>query len=108
MKKLILGIFAGFILTCILSFSYYEYVVKKNTAEVEYMDGLYIFTDSKPVSEFEYLGTSKVTFGLGSTQYSSVRNMLIKKIKKEYKDANGVIFHFENGGTDKADAILIK
>lgn len=84
-----------------------DYVAKKNTAEVDQYQGVYVFTDSKPVGEYDYLGTVKVSMSL-SGQYASVRDALIKKAKKEYPNANGIIFNFKDGGTDKADAILIK
>lgn len=67
----------------------------------------YIFVDSEPVSEYEYLGSTKCKIAF-SVQYQSVRDKLIKKVKKQYPKANGVIFHFHDGGTDLADAIYIK
>jgi len=44
----------------------------------------------------------------GSGQYQSVRDKLIKKLRKEYPEANGAIFNFHDGGTDMCDAIRIK
>lgn len=86
----------------------YAYDVRSNTAEVEQMDGLYIFVDSKPVKEYDYLGTEKVGVSMGSGQYRDVRDKLIKKIKKEYPQAQGILIHFAEGGADKADAIKFK
>lgn len=73
------------------------------------MQGLYIFTDCKPLYEYEYLGSVKngARFA-GSSQYQPVRDGLIKKIKSDYPQADGVIFHFVNGAADKADAIKFK
>lgn len=86
-----------------------NYESKNSTAEVEQMQGLYIFTDARPVKEYEYLGTEKANFSLmGSGQYQDVRDKLIRKIKKEYPKANGIIFQFKDGGTDRADAIQFK
>ncbi len=85
------------------------YDVKKGTAEVEQYQGLYVFTDSKPVSEYEYLGTVKLTFRIGNSgQYQSVRDVMIKKCKKDYPQADGIIMIFKDGGTDRADAIKFK
>ncbi len=85
------------------------YDVKKGTAEVDQYQGVYVFTDSKPVSEYEYLGTVKLTFRIGNSgQYQSVRDVMIKKAKKDYPEADGIIMIFKDGGTDRADAIKFK
>lgn len=83
------------------------YEVKKSTAEVSQVQGLYIFTDSTPVSEYEYLGTVNASIGM-SGQYTDVKNSLIKKTKKEYADADGIIIYLVTGSTDKADVIKFK
>lgn len=92
----------------LISFTVIKYDAKINTAEVEQYEGIYVFVDSKPVREYEYLGTEKVIFTLGSGQYRDIRDKLIRKVKKEYPQANGIIFHFNEGAADKADAIKIK
>lgn len=109
MKKQVMALLAGVALMSTLAFRTLNYEIKSSSAEVEQMQGLYIFTDSKPVKEFEYLGTEKVGMMLGSPQYAEIRDKLIKKVKKEYPKANGVVFHFGGqGGADRADAILLK
>lgn len=81
----------------------------KATAEVNQLQGLYVFTDSKPVAAYDYLGTVKNgTRIAGSAQYQPVRDRLIKKIKEDFPNAEGVIFSFVNGAADKADAIKFK
>lgn len=107
MKKIIIGIITGSFLTVLLAASTVNYQLKKSTAEVEQIEGLYIFSDSKPVLEYEYLGTVKASIGW-DTQYQGVRNKLIKKAKKDFPNADGLIFHFKSGGTDRCDAIKIK
>ncbi|MFN4247552.1 MAG: hypothetical protein ACK4EY_07500 [Flavipsychrobacter sp.] len=82
-----------------------SYEPRNSTAEVEQVQGCYIFIDSRPVKEYKYLGTVKSTFSWGSGQYQDVRDKLIKRIKKEYPEADGIIFHFHDGGQDRADAI---
>ena len=60
--------------------------IKNNTSEVNQFEGLLIFTDSKPVKSYEYLGTVKSnTGGFGGSQYEDVRKRLIKNSKKEIK-----------------------
>jgi len=107
MKKLILGSIIGIILSTTVAFTLANYEPKKSTGEVEQMQGLYIFTDSKPVLEYEYLGTVKASMGMDS-QYQGVRDKLVKKAKKDYPDADGLIMQFKSGGTDKCDAIKFK
>ena len=106
MRKLFIGGLIGLSLTMMFAFAT-TYQPKENTAEVEQMEGLYIFTDSKPVMDYEYLGTLKASIGF-SSQYQSVRNKLVKKAKKKYPEAEAVIFHFKAGGTDRCDAIKYK
>ncbi|MBR9859803.1 hypothetical protein GYB22_03460 [bacterium] len=79
--------------------------VKPNVAEVDQIHGCYVFIDSKPMKEYEYLGTVKKIMTWGTGQYQDVRDALLKKAKKEYPDANGMIFHFHDGGADEVDAI---
>ena len=97
---LILMVLSGF-----TTISVYE--IKNNTAEVEQYQGINIFTDSKPVQEYVYLGTVNSTFSMDS-QYTGVRDRLLKKVRKTYPNANGVILRFTSGGTDSADAIRFK
>ncbi len=107
MKKIIFGGIIGITLTTIVAFKIANYEPKKATGEVEQMQGLYIFTDSKPVLEYEYLGTVKAIIGWDS-QYQGVRDKLISKAKKEFPSADGVIMQFKSGGTDRCDAIKFK
>lgn len=108
MKKLILGILIGVSFTALIGAGVVDYVVSKKTAEVTTIQNLKIFTDSEPVTEYDYLGTVNLTIGTFSGQYEPVRNGLIKKAKKEYPQAEGIILHLVNGGTDKADVIKFK
>jgi len=79
-------------------------------ARVQKSNGLYLFTDSEPVAEYEYLGTVDIKrIGAFKTpQYTIIRDALIKELVKEFPEANGVIFHFVAGSADKADAIKFK
>lgn len=81
----------------------------KALAKVEQYQGVYIFVDSKPVCESTYVGTEKKSGGFLSPQYTSVRDALIKKCKKEFKDSfDAIIFKFVDGGADMADAVKLK
>ncbi len=108
MKKIILGSIIGVFMTTIFAFTATNYDPKKSTAEVDQFEGLYVFVDSKPVKEYEYLGTVTASITLGDTQYTGCRDRMIKKCKKDYPQADGIIITFKSGGTDKADAIKFK
>ena len=107
MKKLILSFLIGVSFTALIGAGVVDYVVSKKTAEVTTIQNLKIFTDCQPVMEYDYLGTIKSS-GTMTGQYEPVRNALIKKAKKEYPQAEGIILHLVNGGTDKADVIKFK
>lgn len=85
------------------------YDLKKSTAEVDQVEGVYIFTDSRPASEYEYVGTVQTgAISMGDSQYIGVRDRLIKKAKKDFPNADGLIFEFRSGKRDKVDAIKFK
>lgn len=106
MNKLITGILAGMAIMTTMAMAI-NYEVKNSTAEVEQIQGIYIFTDSKPVREFEYLGTASNGIGI-SSQYQGVRDRLIKNAKKEYPSCDAIILHLNSNGFDKADVIRFK
>lgn len=73
-------------------------------AEANQQEGVYIFVDSKPVAKYDYLGTVKTNC---CRQYKGIRNKLLKKAKKSFPDANGLIIRFSTGGIDRADVIFL-
>lgn len=99
---------AGLVFAGLFSFTHLQtaYDARKSTAEVEQYQGIYIFTDCKPVLEYEYIG--KVTaFWIAKTDYETVRDEITRQVKKKQKDANAVILHFSEGSYT-GDAIKIK
>jgi hypothetical protein len=73
--------------------------------------GIYIFTDSKPIGDYDYLGTvanNKVAWCppacSGDLPYQQVIAELIRLTKKKFPAANAIIFDGWNG----ADAITLK
>lgn len=108
MKHLIIGCVAGLSLSALFAFKV-SYDLKNSSADVNQVEGLYIFTDSKPVKEYEYLGTVKGNSGgFGDSQYTGVRSRLIKNCKKDFPKADAVILYLNSGEADKADAIRFK
>lgn len=107
MKKTL--IFAmGMALTTLFAFKT-MYDAKKNTAEVMQIEGIYIFTDSKPVMEYEYLGTIETSVLGMCNQYNCLRDKAITKTKKEYPASEGIIISFnKEKGNAKCDVIKFK
>lgn len=77
-------------------------------ARVNQLQGIYVFTDSRPDGPYTYLGTVKQSGTFRSNQYSTVRDLLIKRLKNDYPGADGAIFHFTSGEPDRADAIKLQ
>lgn len=105
MKKLVI-----LLSICILgAFGFaYKTLSDHRSAQVDQMQGVNVFVNSEPIDEFEYLGTVKSEMSFGSTQFSDVRDRLLKKLKKEFPTADGAIFRFKTGAADQADAIRFK
>lgn len=66
--------------------------VKKSSAEANLVDGYYIFMQCKPLHEYEVIGTVKKTGVTWSGQPSEMYNTLIRRMKKEFPKADGIIF----------------
>jgi ABC-type glycerol-3-phosphate transport system substrate-binding protein len=77
----------------------------KASAVVDQKEGLHIFIMSRPAGGSEYLGSVKKTVAW-SGKPEEMLNSMIKKVKKEYPKADGIIF--TNVDMDKADAVIIK
>lgn len=84
----------------------------KSKAKAEQVQGVYIYIDSTPISESTYIGTVKKGDGGGftSAQYTAIRDGLIKKSKKEFKDKefDALILKFVQGGSNTADVFKLK
>lgn len=78
---------------------------KNNLAKVEQFQGLYIFTDCTPTKDNNYIETVKFSGGFGSSQYTNVRDILIRKVKRKYPDAEGIVLKLVSGGKDLGDVI---
>lgn len=76
-------------------------------AEVNMIDGFYTFTDSKPMVAHDTLGVVDLGFVSG-TQYESIRANLMKKARKAYPEANGIILHLNKQGLDRGVVIRFK
>jgi hypothetical protein len=103
MKKITIFLL-GALTVGLLAFKVATYETKKSTAEVEQEEGMYVFYRSKPVTEYEYLGTYKIGM-VWDDKPKLLFNKLIKKTKDKYPNADGVIIDNE---MEKCDAIKFK
>ena len=92
MTKSIEQILAACGLGLLVSFTIVQsYALKINTAEVNQVQGFYIFAMSSPVLEYEHLG---VVTGpaVGSHEFDKLLDQMLKKARKEYPNGNALIF----------------
>lgn len=107
MKKIASSVLIGLGLTSILAFSAAKFQPSHATAEVVMEEGFYLFTDSKPVMPYDSLGTVDLGFVTG-TQYENIRSNLMKRARKKYPKADGLIFNLKKNGIDHANVIKFK
>lgn len=100
MKKLILIAFIA-----VGTLTAFRLISNKTTATVDQQQGVAIFMLSKPTSDYEYLGSVKKA-AAWTGQPSEMLSGVLKKLKKEYPQADGIIF--TSIDMDKADAIKFK
>jgi hypothetical protein len=107
MKKTLFGFVLGVGLTALLAFTPSALEPRTSMAHVEEVNGVLIFTDSKPVMPYDSLGTVELSF-VTDTQYQSIRNHLLKKAKKRYPNVQGLIMKMNKKGVDKAMVVVFK
>ena len=83
MKKSIVAFTLGACVVALLSFKTKDFEPQLSFAEVNNIEGLYIFTDSKPLTDYDTLGVVEIGFVTG-TQYESIRGNLIKRGTKSF------------------------
>jgi hypothetical protein len=98
--KLLIGL-----LSVVLIFTAFTNSSEKSKSIVDQKEGLYIFILSKPVTEYEYLGSVKKVLAW-TGKPDEMLNSMIRKVKKEYPKADGIVF--TSVDMDKADAIQFK
>ena len=65
---------------------------EKGLARVERVDGYYVFIQSEPLGEYDVLGSVKKTGIVISGSPTEMFNTLMKRMKKDYPKADGIIF----------------
>ena len=96
------------------SFFFFNLYSQNNVATVNKIQGLLIFTDCQPISDYEVVGEVNTLMGTdddlkkSGAQYQPVRDLLIKITKQVNYKADGLILSLVNGGQDKAVIIKFK
>lgn len=93
------------ILSAHLGFAQTPELPKKNVAEVNQVQGVFLFMMSKPLHEYDYLGSTKIKV-VWTGQPEEMINITLKKLKKDYPTADGLIFTTMN--MDQADVVKFK
>ncbi|MBI4930216.1 MAG: hypothetical protein HY841_05600 [Bacteroidetes bacterium] len=78
----------------------------KSSATVDQKEGIYIFMFSKPTAEYQFLGTVKKTGLVWSGKPAEMFNILLRRCKKDYPQADGLIF--SDVDMDHADCVKFK
>ncbi len=91
-------------LTCILAFAQTD----KALANAQKTQGLYIFNDCEPISDYEVIERVKNVVSFWSADYEHIKGKLIKKALKDHPDAQGLILTMSNKTSDAAAVIKFK
>ena len=105
MKNRIVAFTLGIMVSGLFAFSVVSYEVRKNSAEVDLVRGLYVFIHSTPTADYEYLG-SYTPFMVPSTKTKAIVDHMIKKGTKKFPEATGIIFTDDHLG--RVDLIKFK
>jgi hypothetical protein len=104
MKNLALTLIAGLLIGICTSYEPVE-----ATAEVEKYQGIYMFIESEPVSEYEVLETVKIGMTMMGT-LTEIKEKAVKKARKKQDDFDGLIFYLSGNiyTDDYIDVIKFK
>lgn len=105
MKKINLkSIFVLATIILLSAFTYQE--LKLGSAEVDQVQGIYVFYRSKPAKAYDYLGTVKSPGIIKTWKGSYLVDLMVKRAKEKHPTCNGIIFKDED--MTEVDAVLIK
>jgi hypothetical protein len=104
MKYFAAGLVSALLFVFLIAFKSGVYEVSKSTADVEQEEGVYVFYRSKPVANYEYVGTYKIGM-VWDDKPSLLFNKLVRKTKEKFPSADGIIIANDMG---KCDAIKFK
>lgn len=97
------------VLLLIVAAVVFSFKTKSNNslAEVNQIGGYYIFAQSKPVADFEHLGTIKGPL-MGEHDFDNLVQIFIKKAKKKYPNGNAIVFDGPIKQTHNTSVSIIK
>ena len=106
--KTLTAFILGVAFIALTAFTVYQ-TDKKAAAQVQKVEGIYIFVKSTPASQYDFLGTVTGPV-IGSHEFDKLLNSMLKDLKKKYPEANGLIFDgpIKQSQNTKASAIKIK
>jgi hypothetical protein len=107
MKQSLFSFLLGGVLTSLLAFQMPDFSPDASTAQVQQIDGFYVFCDARPVMPYDSLGMVTLSFVSG-TQYESIRNSLMARARRKYADANGIILNLNRTWIDRATVIRFR
>jgi hypothetical protein len=106
--KYFLALVACFsLLFALISFNKKDKGLPLASARVTQLDGLYIFTDCLPTNQFDSIGSVGLGF-ISGTQYDNIKTNLIKRTKKQFPEAEGIILKLKKNGLDYGIPIVFK
>ena len=105
MKLTILAFVAGITFIALFSFRPSDQV-KKDYASVNQVSGLYVFIESKPLADYEVLGTVKKTGLVWNGKAKEMQSILIRRAQDDYPKCEGIIF--DDIAMDHATVIKFK
>ncbi len=85
-----------------------ENTVKNSHSKVNQFQGVYIFADSEPMHETEYISTVTDPGKSNNFQYHALKEKLINICRKEQTNAKALVLKLVYGGTDSGDIIRFK
>lgn len=89
-----------------LGLTAFKFINDKAAATVDQKEGIYIFICSKPAAEYQFLGSVKKTGLVMSGSPAEMFNTLMKRCRKDYPQADGIIF--SSVDMDHADCVKFK
>lgn len=101
--KYFLALIACFTLIfALISFNKKDKGLPLASARVTQVDGLYIFTDCLPTNQFDSIGSVGLGF-ISGTQYDNIKTNLIKRTKKQFPEAEGLILKLKNNEQEELE-----
>lgn len=77
-----------------------------NLATVDQEEGILLFIHSKPAGNYKFLGRLNMPEMVWNGRPSEMVNIAIRRARRQYPDANGIVIQSDNFG--KVDAVKVE